>query len=301
MAFNRFEVQHRERSRRTLIFVLLALFRDSLRFTRGYNKEAGREERTSTVGGYRSETNELPAPFSLPHSRRKVLRERSTRRICGSRVRMTRSSGYDAFNAADRSRSIREITRRVTSSLFLDCCTVVPCYPRGERRTREESSNERILAKDEQLEMKRMASNDSLTRNEIPANVDADCSLIRECSCAESREPGKSASTITAASSEDRICASSVSLFGVKRVVNSLPMLSRTSRRNDCSESDGEYSLSDVFPIKKSNEQKSSILHSELFPKCRVRRTSQQRSCDNSSEDGTSQFRPISFFFFFND
>ncbi|KOX68850.1 Synaptotagmin-like protein 5 [Melipona quadrifasciata] len=157
---------------------------------------------------------------------------------------MTKSTGYAAFNAADRSRSLREVTRRVTSSLFFDCCTVVPCYPRSKRRTEEESSSERILAKDglrgknEQLEMKRMA----------------------------------------------------------------LPMLSRTSKRNDCSEtkefeSDGESSLLDVFPkhvVKKSDEQKSSPLHSELFPKCRVRRTSQQRSCDNSSEDGINDGSSLS-------
>ncbi|CAD1471768.1 unnamed protein product [Heterotrigona itama] len=150
---------------------------------------------------------------------------------------MTKSTGYTAFNAADRSRTLREMTQRVTTNLFIDCCTVVPCYPRSKRRTEEEeSSDEKISEKDglrgkeEQLEMKRMA----------------------------------------------------------------LPMLSRTSKRNSCSEvkefeSDGESSLSDVFPksvIKKSDEQKSSPLHSELFPKCRVRRTSQQRSCDNN--DGSS-------------
>ena len=227
---------------------------------------------------------------------------------------MTKSTGYAAFNAADRSRTLREMTRRVTTNLFSDCCTVVPCYPRSKRRTEEEeSSNEKILEKDdlrgkkEQLEMKRMASNDPLTRNEIPANVDADCSLIRETSCERSRELEKSASTISSASSEDRICASSASVFGIKRVVNSLPMLSRTNKRNNCTEakefeSDGESSLSDVFPkraIKKSDEQKSSPLHSELFPKCRVRRTSQQRSCDHSSEDGISQFRRTNVLGFF--
>ncbi|OAD55865.1 Synaptotagmin-like protein 5 [Eufriesea mexicana] len=160
---------------------------------------------------------------------------------------MTKGTGYTTFNAPNRSSTVRSIAQRMTTNLFLTCCTI-PCYPAGRREDRvvEESSNEKIQRNDDlgtkgQVEMKRIASNDTLTKNEDSTNIDDGCTLLEKSNCERSRELEKSTITISSV-----------------------------------------------------DEQKSLSSYSELFPKCLVRKTSQQRNSDNSSEDGTNDGSSLS-------
>lgn len=218
---------------------------------------------------------------------------------------MTKATGYTTFNVPNRSWTVRDLARRITSNLFFDCCGA-SCYPKCRNRVEEESSNEKILQnedlerKKDQMEMKRMASDDSLTKNEIPANVDGSRALIQESNY-RPRGLEKSALTINFISSEGTTYTPSSPSFGIKR---SLTMLSKTNKKNDSDErkefeSDSESSFPDIFSkhtIRKSDERRNLSSYSELFPKCQIRKSGQQKSCDNNSEDGISQFYRVIIF-----
>lgn len=219
---------------------------------------------------------------------------------------MTKATGYTTFNVPNRSWTVRDLARRITSNLFFGCCGA-SCYPKSRNHIEEELSNEKILQNEDlernkdQMEMKRMASDDSLTKNEIPANVDSNRSLIQESNYRQ-RELEKSALTINSISSEDRTYTSSSPSFGIK---NSLTIFSKTNKKNDSDgrkefESDSESSLPEIsskHTIRKSDEFMRNLSSTyDLFPKCRIRKAGQQKSCDNSSEDGISQFHRVIIF-----
>lgn len=214
-------------------------------------------------------------------------------------MKMTKATGYTTFNVPNRSWTVRDLARRITSNLFFDCCGA-SCYPKCRNHVEEELSNEKILQNEDlerrkdQMEMKRMASDDSLTKNEVPANVDDNRALIQQSNY---RPRGLEESALTINS----ISSSSSPSFGIKR---SLTILSKANKKNDSDErkefeSDSESSFPEIFSkhtSRKSDERRNLSSYSELFPKCRIRKAGQQKSCDNSSEDGISQFHRVIIF-----
>lgn len=219
---------------------------------------------------------------------------------------MTKGTGYRTFNAPNRSWTVRSMAQRLTSNVFLTCCAI-PCYPnradnrednREDIREAEESKEKLQGVEDSerkgQLEMKRVASNDTVTSNQVSRSIEDGCALLEKGNYEGSGELDRERSCTD---SEDRTFVSSATLFGMKR---SLPVLSKPRKKNGRNQakgfqSDGESSLPDIFSkcrLKKPDEQKSLSSYSELFPKCLIRKTSQQRNSDNSSEDGTSRSSP---------
>ncbi|KOC63009.1 Synaptotagmin-like protein 5, partial [Habropoda laboriosa] len=101
-------------------------------------------------------------------------------------------TGYSTFNAPNRSWTVGKLAQRLTSNLFLDCC-FVSCYPKNNDQVEEELSGKMILHRDDmqnkvghdfetkgQMEMKHMASSESLTKNEVPMNTDDSFSEISQ-------------------------------------------------------------------------------------------------------------------------
>lgn len=211
---------------------------------------------------------------------------------------MTKGTGYSTFNTPNRSWTVGKLAQRLTSNLFLECCSL-PCYPKSKSNIQEELSDEGMLQErslrrkknddletEEPMEMKRMSSRDSSTEDEMTDYTNytnAGCSLMENSSYEILKDLQGKELISNAVDSEGKTFASSGTSFGIKRVVkcSNNETNGNSNYKGKKEFENGESDISKMFPkrrLRKVEERDGFSSQSELFLKCRIRKRSQQSS-----------------------